>query len=84
MVDSIMHQLTVYQSTNWTCLKLIDNLSMDMYIYLNWLIRNFVNDSRALARTAFILAKLIFRNSVNGSPVPAVCRKASVPHCRLY
>lgn len=39
---------SVYQSTKWTCLKLIGNLSMDMYIYLNWLIYSFVNDFRAL------------------------------------
>lgn len=65
-------------------MKLIGNLSVDMYIYLNWLISSFVNDFRALARTAFILAKLIFQNSVVGSPVPAVCRKASEPRSRLY
>lgn len=57
---------------------------MDMYIYLNWLISSFVNVFRALARTAFVLAKLIFQNSVDGGPVPAVCRKAAVPHFRLY
>lgn len=75
---------SVYQSTKYTGLRLIGNLSMDVYISLNWLISSFVNDFRALARTTFILAKLIFQNSVDGGPVPALCRKAAVPHFRLY
>lgn len=78
---------SVYQSTKWTPLKLIGNLSMDMYVYLNWLISSFVNDFRALVRTAFVLAKLISffpRTALDGGPVPALCRKAAVPHFRLY
>lgn len=50
-----------------------------VHIYLNWLISSF-NDFRALARTAFVLAKLIFQSSVDGSPVPALCRKSAVLH----
>lgn len=57
---------------------------MDMFIYLNWLISTFVNDFRALARTGFILAKLICQSSVDGGPMPALWRKAAVPHFRLY
>ena len=75
---------SVYQSTKWTHLKLIGDLGMDMYIYLNWCISSFVNDSRALARTACILAKLISQNIVHGGPVPALCRKAALQHFGLY
>lgn len=67
-----------------TCLKLIGNLSMGMYIYPNWLVSSLVNDFRALSRTAFVLAKLVFQNRVGGGPLLALSRKVAVLHFRLH
>lgn len=75
---------SVYQSTKWTCLKLIGDLSMGMYIYPNWLVSSLVNDFRALSRTAFVLAKLVFQNRVGGGPLLALSRKVAVLHFRLH
>lgn len=70
----------VRQSAGWACSKLIGNLSMNAYIYLSGLISSFVNDFRALASTAFVLAKLTFQSSVGGGAVPALGRRAAAPH----
>lgn len=65
-------------------MKLNGNLSMGMYIYLNWLVSSLVNDLRALSRTAFVLAKLVFQNGMDGGPVLALSRKVAALYFRLY
>lgn len=51
---------SVYQSTKWTHLELIGNLSLDIF-----LASSFVNDFRALARATCSLASWILQSSVS-------------------